>query len=264
MAREPKRRKSKEPRHENDPTLEAIQRAQQRDLAEHAVDMAEQAVEADIAAMKQVDQEQADSAVEPEERVSKSDDRSESGGAGVPMEKIDSATGYVDSISHGYAPLYSHAEPITSGDTDHLAEIEAGIANTGSVDIEAASEEMAAPQELTAQQSPWIFPKLEIPATRRRSGIDEAQAFFEFTRRFAAPQQQQEEHGLEATIGGTELQAQESQYEPQQAETEDRQPDPALQQAETEFQQTEPELRHDEIDYQETDPESRESQTELH
>lgn len=90
------------------------------------------------------------------------------------MDPVDSATGRVNTIREprpASPPDHEssgpkHREPINGSDADHLAQLEATI----------------------------TFPKVEIAASRRPSGIDEAQAFFEFSRRYAASVQPLEGH----------------------------------------------------------------------
>lgn len=201
MAHESKPRKPKvSPRHDTsqrrkgraggtDPAVEDLHQARQQHLAEYAADMAEP-----------------------------------SGTAEQRTDGVDSATGYVGIIRDLKSETASnlrqdapnpaagegHATAITGNEADHLAQIEAQI-RSADVEAEAASEEMPG--------VPWVFPKFEIPWGRGRSGIDEARAFFEFSRRYATSQQPVE--GYAPLFDGST-----SEPDSQTQETETQEPEP--------------------------------------
>ncbi|MBO2521638.1 MAG: hypothetical protein LOD85_02885 [Clostridia bacterium] len=70
------------------------------------------------------------------------------------------------------------AGALNSSDADAVAQVQA-LLDAGETEIEAASE------ELGAAPGQWVFPSVEVRAARR-SGVEEAQAFFDFSRRLAA------------------------------------------------------------------------------
>jgi len=87
--------------------------------------------------------------------------------------------------------------PLNSSDADALAEAEATLSGSAA-DFEAASETSDLPPI-----SQWIFPKLPIYGPRR-SGFDEAQAFFEFSRRLAALTENEGANAAQASTAQTE------------------------------------------------------------
>lgn len=165
MAQEKKRRQAPQKRKGHDPALEAIRRAKQQNLAEHAAEMAERVEHAE----------------QEIQQVARGDDQGQVGKA-VAEDAVDPARGYVDAING------SDSDALAAADVQAEAGVPSAVDSpgasgtsgpSGAHDIEAAAE------ELGARPAGWVFPKLDI-APRKRSGVEEAQAFFEFSRRFSS------------------------------------------------------------------------------
>lgn len=184
MAKEKKRR-SRPKRNPHDPGLEASRRTKQPNLAKstdieagaelapasahpfgHAVNPATGYVDAitgnDVDALTAADLEAGASAATSPETETGSHDFTGAHDSHDAYGAIDasSSPGVLDSLD-------------SAGSADPHSAL-----NRSTDDMEEASE------ELSPAPGVWVFPKLEIPV-RRRSGLTEAQAFFEFTRRFS-------------------------------------------------------------------------------
>src|SRR5690606_8230034 len=182
MAQEKKRRSrpkrnphdSKQPPHDSD--LEAIRGAKQRHLTEHAAETAE------IKATQETGKESTDLEASAELAPT----------SAHPFgHAVNPATGYVDAITGNDADALTAADVEAGAFAASRMEKETGSHDSpgsdgtqGPAGPSDTSDMEAASEELGAAPGQWVFPKLEIPV-RRRSGLAEAQAFFEFTRRFS-------------------------------------------------------------------------------
>lgn len=146
----------------HDPALAAIRRAEQRALAEHAAEMA------DLAGLNSSD---ADRLSEMDTGVS---DGLEAEAGAPTQEDTDAQAG----------------PALDAGTGEEAGAIEreqarADIPRAVETEIEAAAEELGTPpSQWSFGTGRWEFPKLPVSAPRR-SGLEEAQAFFDFSRRFA-------------------------------------------------------------------------------
>ena len=198
MAREKSRRDGHE--HRPDRALEAIRRAEQHALAEHAAEMADiaDAVEVHEVAGAGGNSEKNDKAPEKREAgeiQEAREDREPAGGLADSGFNLDSEQ-YQETSDSGEIWGVAKA-PLNSSDADALAEAEATLSGSAA-DFEAASETSDLPPI-----SQWIFPKLPIYGPRR-SGFDEAQAFFEFSRRLAALTENEGANAVQASTAQTE------------------------------------------------------------